>query len=550
MDPKKVEELCKSLIKERKWPVKRAEIEEIWLPIREELSEKEQIMFLICLSREDYIFPWLNLISYAIPNLPAEESVLTELIENIVEKVKNDLAQGDFIKSLIDLGKNQPDQAIKLYKKLVKKEDISLIHYSGLILGGVARSNLERAFSTIKEDFNSGSYSVQVACIKALRVGLEKTDFPEIADEVFTILGDAMKQPDESLKIEALQAYVDFDRIRPVTSESVLLEIAKTGPSLLRLVIVDRLWLTNLESRKNEIKILKLCSQDNDKRVVESLARVLSKKGHSFFADSLDIIKELLKKPYSVQGPMFEYYLQEFGKGKLDGIVESFENWVKDSKDRTLRFKVSEALVDFATQGNLKVLQSALKTWIKREDINLQWIAMKAMIELFEKGYFSKESCEEEFSVLKTLSKEPIRTDLEVELRCLFSGRPLFANFDIVIRLITDWARDSEWVIRKTIIPSLSALAMYKIDSEETLRLLFNKETKESRVVGITTRKITRPEGIEAYNLLKELSKDEEENVRTFAERELERIDSILKDKEAEIDERVSKQPKIKSQKE
>jgi len=546
MSSTQVEDICKSLVGKRVWPIKQNEIEEIWGPIKEKLNSKEQMQLLICLSKENYIFPYLRLMSYVIPSLSASEDGFIELLGNVVAKVKNDLAQGDFVKGLIDLGEKQSDQAIELYKSLIKTGDSSLIHYSGLILGGAAKKDFQKVFATIREDFPTGFYPVQVACIKALRVGLEKSDFSATSEEVFALLKAALGQPDDSLKIEAIQAYIDFDKVKPDLCEETLKDVAKTGPSLLRLVIIDRLWLTSLEKRENEIEILKLCSQDDDQRVIESIARVLSKKGQSFLGDSLEIIKELLKKPYYVHGPMFDYYLREFGKGKLDTILESIKQWVKDDKDKTMSFKVSMALGDFATSENMEELRSILKTWIEGGDLSLQRIALFTTIDLFEKGHFSKERCEEDFSLLKTLKEEPIRTELESELWSLFSGRPLFTGSETVIRVISDWARDPDWRIRKTIVHSLSSLAENRIDSEETLHLLINKETKESKVAGITTKKITTPEGIVAYDLLKELTADREKEVQILAKNEIERVNARLKEKEAAIDERILKQAEAK----
>jgi hypothetical protein len=322
----------------------------------------------------------------------------------------------------------------------------------------------------------------------------------------------------------------------------VLKNFAKTGPSLLRLVIVDNLWLNDLAILENEVEILKLCSKDSDERVIESVARVLSKKGHTFLTDSLEIIRELIKKPYSNHGPMFDYYLQEFGKNYLSDILDGIKQWVKSDKDNTWSFKVAEFLVDFSYSGNITELRSVLKTWITGDDLDLQWIAMKTTVRLFEKGLFSKEQCEEEFSVFKRLMDEPIRSKLDSELRILFSGRPLFVDSSMVIRIIRDWSKDSDWRVRKTILHTLSSLAKTRVDSEETLHLLINKETKQSKVAGITTKKIETSEGIAAYSLLEELTRDSQNEVKELAEKLLGDVETELKEKEAALDARITKQ--------
>jgi hypothetical protein len=353
-----------------------------------------------------------------------------------------------------------------------------------------------------------------------------------------------MLQNNDQVKIEAIQGFIDFDKANPEVCEEALKNIAKAGPSSLRLVIVDRLWLTNLEGRENEIEILKSCAKDNDQRVIESVARVLSKKGQTFIAVSLEIIRELVKKPFSYHGPMFDYYLQEFGKDNLSIILDGIKRRAKSDKDDIWTFKASEFLVNFTGTENIKELRGVLKTRINSEESDLQQIAMKTTIDLFEKGLFSREYCEEEFSVFKPLMNEPIRSELESELWSLFSGRPLFADSATIIRIIRDWAKDPDWHVRKTILHTLSSLAQTKVDSEETLQLLINKTTNQSKVGEITSKKIETSKGIAAYGLLEELEHDSQKEVKELAAKLFEKVKAKLKEKEAAIDKRISKQIK------
>jgi hypothetical protein len=73
---------------------------------------------------------------------------------------------------------------------------------------------------------------------------------------------------------------------------------------------------------------------------------------------------------------------------------------------------------------------------------------------------------------------------------------------------------------------------------------LINKQTNESKVVGMTTKKISAPEGIATYGLLDELATDVDQTVKDLAKNEIEKVQRRLKEKEASIDERISKQPK------
>jgi len=234
---------------------------------------------------------------------------------------------------------NFPKTTLLFSSFLVDVSNDVTIHYAGLVLGGAAKQRFGEVFQIIERDLEKEKVSVKVACLKALRVAFEtegKTEFP---NRILDILEKMWKINDPSLRTEVIQGYVDFRHYNHEVCEQKLLEIAETGSSFERLTIANRLWFENLEDQTKEIRILNICSQDNDVRVLNSVATVLSQKGQGFLNDSLEIVRRMLKKGPSFHIPNLEYTVRKLCETNLKVCQETFEKWDSDP-DMTFRFRL------------------------------------------------------------------------------------------------------------------------------------------------------------------------------------------------------------------
>jgi len=346
VDVEKVQTWCETLTTSKDWPIDNEEINKLWKPVEKDLTSEEQISLLNCLVQNSNVFRWLKLISYVLPNLFSEDQNFINLIEIVVDKVKGDMAQGIFIRSLINMGERDPEKGISLYSRIIEVSSDSTIHYSGLILGGASKKRFDKVYKIIKKDLQTEKVSVKVACLKALRVAFEAGEERQFQPEILDILEDMLEIKDPSLQTEVIQGYLDFDRFESRKCEQKLLEIANTGNSLARLTIADRLWFGKLEDQSKEIEILEICSEDNNIRVLESVARVLSRKGQAFLSDSLGIVRRLLKKPSHLYVPNLNYYFKELCKNELDACLSTLEKWKDCDTDPVFQFRISELLRD------------------------------------------------------------------------------------------------------------------------------------------------------------------------------------------------------------
>lgn len=121
---------------------------------------------------DDYIFRWLDFISTKI-SLVSEQTDFLSLLKKIILKIKNDMAQGNFIRALISIGEQDARLGISLYQRMVLNEDPDLLAYSSFPLGGAGKKQFDEVFEHVKEGLKSPNPIQKAASIKTLRVIFE-----------------------------------------------------------------------------------------------------------------------------------------------------------------------------------------------------------------------------------------------------------------------------------------------------------------------------------------------------------------------------------------
>jgi len=214
------------------------------------------------------------------------------------------------------------------------------MHASGLILGGAAKRRFDDVYKIIEQDLQKDNISIKVACLKALRVAFETEGVVDFPPRILDILEEMWKNKNPSVRTEVIQGYVDFRQYKPQACEQKLLEIAETGSSLERLTITNRLWFQDLQDQSIEVKILKICSEDNNVNVLESVARVLSQKGQAFLSDSLEIVRKMLKKDSIYHIPNLEYSVKKLCEENWEACQETFQEWHDSDRDPVFRLRL------------------------------------------------------------------------------------------------------------------------------------------------------------------------------------------------------------------
>jgi len=376
-----------------------------------------------------------------------------------------------------------------------------------------------------------------VACLRALRVAFEDAENLELSDDIFQILERSLEVEDLSVRREVVHAYLDFDKFNPEICEKRLLEIAQKGDSLVRFTIVDRLWFLDLKDRSKEVTILKFCSMDDDLNVLGGIARILSRKGKTFINDSLQILYGWLKRSKYHDIPALDYSLHELGKNILPHCLKTVERWIEFEDDPVFLLQVSRLLRNLAS-SNYDELLNNFEAWIVNKGLKFKKVIIETLVDILILGNPSENIIDRSFNIMKLLKERELQSTLESSLVQLFGMRPSFVKSEKIIQILDEWVSSPDWILRRSIIPALYVVAEYKIDSEETLHMLINRETKETKVAGISSKMIETPEGVKAYEFLEGLTNDENDAVKNLAVGALKDVNRRLKEKEERITER------------
>jgi hypothetical protein len=175
----------------------------------------------------------LYLVSYSLSDVFSVSKSFVRLLEIIIEKIKNDMAQGIFIRSLIDTSKNNPEEALKIFYLLTKSRIDTAVTYSGLILGGMAKKEFTKAYKIIEEGLETSKITLKVACLRALRVVFEDDTIKKFPKKIMCYLEELSKKDYQILEGEVIKSYVDFDKFEPEQCEKNFLRLQKKAtPSL------------------------------------------------------------------------------------------------------------------------------------------------------------------------------------------------------------------------------------------------------------------------------------------------------------------------------
>jgi len=540
MNIEEIEELCKKLISGWRRPTDLRSSIEQWEALNLDLSKSDQIKLFSCLVDNDNVFRWLFLISDKLPALASTEKEFISLLEKISIKVKGDLAQGPFIRGFIELGSSDPDVGLALYNAIIETKNEQLIFHAGLILGGVGKKKFDEVFEIVREGVSKGSSSVKATCIRALRVIFEKEEKLKREGEIFEILRLASDSQEEVVvRAEVANSYVDFNKFRPQECNEQLITLAKQGDSNLRFIIANRLWLDDLTEKETEINILTICAQDENAYTLGRVADALAKKGKDFPEESLEIIKNWLKRQKYFQIHDLDYCLQEIGKGNLATYIEIVESWIELETDPAIQFHIPDVLTQLSST-NLSQLLEYLSRWADTKGKSFKEVIVRTLNRILTNVSWkpSEEIIDRSFSLMKKLAAdEELRECIGTNFVEIFGGRPRFTDVKKVVNIIESWANDTDWKIRRASIAALEVLAEDKVDSEETVRMLVSEKTKETKIVGIKIRKVELFEGAESYKLLQKLALDENATISEEAREALQMVDKRLQEKEMRIKE-------------
>lgn len=435
MKDQELEEIVNELLKFRGKVWETEEIDEFLSNF--EISNAEMVYILEFLVN-DYIFKWLDFISFKLPSLVNEDDFIN-LLKKIILKIKGDMVQRPFVNALIKIGEEDVDLGSYLYTQMVSEKDNDLIFYSSFPLGGVGRIDFDKAFSIIKKGFTDRNPHIKAACTRALSVIFENESTLRRDLQIFKILDElSSTKEDTVVQVEALFLYLDFTRFRPDHCYKRVITIARRKDSTIRFNLVNFLAFKDAFKGEQEIEILGICADDENRSVLSRIALALSKKGRVFPEKTLRIIKSWIKRGRYFDVYELDYTISEIGKANQKRSIKEVEKWIKESsKDHRLRFHIPKVL-ERLSSGNYIQLIDFIKTWVSLRDV-YRSVAIQTIKTVLSEIYPLQvermsvvSAC---FAILEDMVKE---NNMDVERIVRGETNKLFQCFRLISELVKD----------------------------------------------------------------------------------------------------------------
>ncbi len=367
MESKDLMEILEELTKNKyeKYYAKSGEIDKL---LSGKNLSKEDLLLLINILVNDDIFAWLDFISSKIEDIAEDNSLFVNLISSIIDKVKNDLSQGNFIRALISLGENKPELGIKIYDEIIKhsrKEQVIL--YAGLILGGVGRKQPEKIIPYLKKMLLSDKdffidENIKIASVRCTRVMIEKKDKLDNEDFYFDLLKVVSDSNNsESIKFEAINLNFDMFKFNKDICYNNLVSLSSLNSSdNLKYQIADRLWIWGLKDFDYEFKLIEKLAESSNQNVLSRIAYYLAKNNQHNKEKTFNIFKEWIKRDKEFYVRELDYMLEEMGKADFEYYFKKIIDWIKIEEDFKIIYSVSR-LVDHLVGKNQSMKDKLLE---------------------------------------------------------------------------------------------------------------------------------------------------------------------------------------------
>jgi len=321
-----------------------------WNEINPDLTTEEKID-LIRIFCQKNIFRWLYLISDLFPQIADELTDSSEdflkITKVVIDKIKNDMAQGIFIKSLIKIGENNLGIGKYIYNNLSKIDEYAV--YAGFIMGGMIKSDPNKIRDFIEIDEND--INIKIIAIVSLSTAFKEMEdlgeYRKLTLEFIQRFSDSNENP----KVKQMAVPLNFDFYKFFKKEcfSNLLELAtKNSDSTIRFRIINTLWIEGLDDIDKEFELVEACSGDRDLNVLNILMNYLAQKGYERPQRTFKVIMPLIKDGLDLKINSFHWALNEMGKKNISGIEQQLIDYVSRNPelDQATISLLSRAIVE------------------------------------------------------------------------------------------------------------------------------------------------------------------------------------------------------------
>jgi len=313
-----------------------------------ELDEHELYELVNHLVKEN-IFGFLHAISSAMQDLASDDEGFIAMIELVTDKIKADMAQGPFIDSLISIGKSNPRLAIKIADKLLESSNPE---YSSFLIGGASHELVEESNALITKSLSSENPRRQIAAIRALRVIYKDSEMKD-KQKIFAVLEQASKSDSIGVKLETLEAFLDFYE-KDVEKSKIMIENLAKNYTECKSSLANRIGARPPFDEQSSLHFLEICSEDSNINVKERVLYALVHFAKKHPNKTLEILaKYVIRDGYDAGD--IGYVLEELGKTNAGNSLAMILDWLRKERNPRLSFHLPVMIRYLASKTDKKV---------------------------------------------------------------------------------------------------------------------------------------------------------------------------------------------------
>lgn len=325
------------------------------------------------------IFRWLKLVGYLLRKIAAPDERFFDVLHKILEKTNRDLTQSWLIQDLVQIGFDDPESGLQIYKKALELNEPDLFLSCRWIFGGIGKRNFDLVHKDILADIRAANSELRILAITAIRVAFAEGIPPNWEKEILLLLDNSREDPEQKVRIELLNTYLTFYAYAKESCFTGIMELLKQNTEL-------EYFASNLLLHPNLAKhhystLISVLAKSDDKAVLENVLFSIYKLSEAEFIESeLVIIRSILERFSFFELKTLNKALNKMGEVNLKVCLTSVYSWANE-KNFKIQYYAPRIAVEFARNDFGKLAESLASVMDEEEMLSFALETSRTFLE-------------------------------------------------------------------------------------------------------------------------------------------------------------------------
>lgn len=305
---------------------------EIYNKYKTNLDNKDKYELALSIISERSFWGYFELVAVIIYELAEVSNEYLNLIETLHTKVRYDLAQAPFFKTLKKIGVNKREIALPLYEKIfndAKQNETKIM--AGIILGAYCKQDEKTLLAYLKKEL---SVPMTNSILKAIITCYDE----KLPQEIYTYIDKVSKTTDKEILRELANVCLIYYKQDEKYFYEKIKSLIELKDDMIRYIVFDRLTFQEIIAEK-DVLVLVSQSLDSNEQVIEKILDVLRKYPNEYQQVSEWLIR-IINNGLDTKLRNFDWVLEELAKSNKLFIDYFLDNYKKIRRDNQNTYTV------------------------------------------------------------------------------------------------------------------------------------------------------------------------------------------------------------------